>query len=134
MVLALRGTAFLYYGDELGLADTDDPRRPRPRSGRRSRSRASGAIPERTPMPWSAAPGAGFTEPGVEPWLPFGDLAAANVEDQRRDPGSTLSFTRDLIQLRAAIPELRTGAYATVRRARRRRVGVDAGRARARRR
>jgi glycosidase len=65
-------------------------------------------------MPWSAEPGGGFTEPGVEPWLPFGDLASANVEDQRRDPGSTLSFTRDLIQLRAAIPELRAGEYAAL--------------------
>ena len=47
-----------------------------------------GRDPERTPMPWSAAPGAGFTDAGVEPWLPFGDLAACNVHDQRRDPGS----------------------------------------------
>ena len=30
----------------------------------------------RTPMAWTGEPGAGFTEPGVEPWLPFGDVDA----------------------------------------------------------
>ena len=58
----------------------------RPRSGRQSRSPGSAAIRQRTPMPWSPEPGAGFTEAGVEPWLPFGDVAACNVADQRRDP------------------------------------------------
>ena len=65
-------------------------------------------------MPWSAEPGAGFTEPGVEPWLPFGDTAARNVADQRDDPGSTLHLTRDLIALRRARADLRSGAYATL--------------------
>ena len=62
-------------------------------------------------MPWSPGPGAGFTSPSVEPWLPFGDIAACNVEDQRRDPDSMLSLCRDLIGLRAAVPDLRAGSY-----------------------
>jgi alpha-glucosidase len=113
MVLALRGTAFLYYGDELGLVDTEIPP-DRTLDPVGITYPGFGRDPERTPMPWSPEPGAGFTTPGVEPWLPFGDLAATNVVDQRRDPASTLSFTRDVIQLRAAVPDLATGDYATV--------------------
>jgi alpha-glucosidase len=73
-----------------------------------------GRDPERTPMPWTGEPGAGYTEPGVEPWLPYGDVAACNVADQRHDPDSMLSLTRDLIGLRNALPELRRGSYATL--------------------
>src|SRR5436309_15288914 len=73
-----------------------------------------GRDPERTPMPWSPGPGAGFTAPNVEPWLPFGDIAACNVEDQRRDPDSMLSLCRDLVGLVAAVPDLRVGGYRRV--------------------
>jgi glycosidase len=58
-------------------------------------------------MQWSGEDGGGFTRGGVEPWLPFGDLAR-NVEAQRADPLSTLHFCRDLIALRPG------GAYETV--------------------
>jgi alpha-glucosidase len=61
-------------------------------------------------MPWTAEPGAGFTTPGVEPWLPFGDLAA-NVAAERADPGSVLHLVRDLIAVRRADDALRAGAY-----------------------
>ena len=84
-------------------------------------------------MQWTGEPGAGFTEPGVEPWLPFGDFAACNVADQRHDPDSMLSLTRDLIGLRDAMPELRDGAYRTLPAPERRRVGVAARRAHRRR-
>ena len=73
--------------DPVGLLD--DPERP-------------GRDGARTPMPWSDEPGAGFTAPGVEPWLPFGDLAGVNVAAQRADRGSALHLTRDLIALRRA--------------------------------
>jgi alpha-glucosidase len=113
MLLALRGTPFLYYGDEVGLVDTDVP-------GERVldpvgliHGRRVGRDPERTPMPWTGEPGAGFTEPGVEPWLPFGDIAACNVASQRHDPIATLALTRDLISLRDAIPDLARGDYRT---------------------
>jgi glycosidase len=42
------------------------------------------------------------------------DTALGNVDDQRRDPGSMLNFTRDLLHLRARTTELRTGPYTTV--------------------
>ena len=45
MLMGLRGTPFLYYGDEIGMPDTDDPRRPRARSGRRVPRRAHGPRP-----------------------------------------------------------------------------------------
>jgi alpha-glucosidase len=114
MLMGLRGTPFLYYGDEIGMPDTHVPVDRvldpvgvfhGPRMGR---------DPERTPMPWTGEPGAGYSEPGVEPWLPYGDVAACNVADQRHDPDSMLSLTRDLIGLRNALPELRRGSYATL--------------------
>jgi len=113
MLLTLRGTAFLYYGDELGLPETPVPQE-RVLDPVGVRFPGYGRDPERTPMPWSPGPGAGFTNAGVEPWVPFGDVAACNVEDQRRDPHSTLSLCRDLIGLRAAVPDLRAGTYASI--------------------
>jgi glycosidase len=65
-------------------------------------------------MQWSDVPGGGFTPDGARPWLPFGDLAAHNVEAQREDPGSTLHLVRDLIALRREREDLRAGAYETL--------------------
>jgi alpha-glucosidase len=65
-------------------------------------------------MHWAPEDGAGFTEPGVKPWLPFGDFAARNVAYQQGDSGSTLAFVRDLIALRRESEDLRGGAYATL--------------------
>jgi alpha-glucosidase len=111
LLLTLPGSVFLYYGDELGMPDTEVPKeRLEDPVGKRLYP-VYGRDPERTPMPWSPEPGAGFSAPGLEPWLPFGDVAACNVEDQQRDPASVLSLCRDLISLRTAVPELRTGAY-----------------------
>jgi alpha-glucosidase len=114
MLLTLRGAAFLYYGDEIGMPDTDVP-------ADRLLDPVSVALTPvlnrdaaRTPMPWTGEPGAGFTEPGVEPWLPFGDVSACNVAHQRTDPASTLHLTRDLIALRRELADLRDGVYATL--------------------
>jgi alpha-glucosidase len=89
-LLALPGTPILYYGDEVGLEDVDvpperrlDPAEP-PRDGCR------------TPMPWTRAGGE-----WREPWLPLGPTER-NVEEQRRDPRSTLGLCRELIRLRRA--------------------------------
>jgi alpha-glucosidase len=115
LLLTLRGTPFLYYGDEIAMPEPAlDPARaldPVPhRTGVPERSR-DGC---RTPMQWTGEPGAGFTRPGVEPWLPLGDAAACNVAAQREDPGSTLHLVRDLIALRREREDLRRGAYATI--------------------
>jgi alpha-glucosidase len=107
MVLALRGTPFLYYGDEIGLPDVDVPpeRRLDPAPDGRDRCR--------TPMQWSPDPGAGFTD-GDRTWLPLGDAAACNVADQRADRASILHLVRDLIALRRERADLRGGGYATL--------------------
>ena len=111
MLMTLRGTPFLYYGDEIGLpntalspADVKDP------VGRRSWTNDLGRDPGRTPMHWNDRPGAGFTDPGITPWLPFGDLTI-NVEDQRDDDRSLLSFVRSLITFRKSSADLTRGNY-----------------------
>ena len=111
MLLTLPGSVFLYYGDELGMPDTEVPKEHLQDPVGKKLYPVYGRDPERTPMQWSPFPGAGFTAPGGEPWLPFGHTAACNVEDQRRDPESMLSLCRDLVGLRAAVPDLRAGAY-----------------------
>jgi alpha-glucosidase len=115
LLFTLRGTPVLYYGDELAMGDAEipDDRVLDPVGLLREPDRP-GRDGARTPMPWSDEPGGGFTEPGVEPWLPFGDLSAANVAAQRDDPESALHLTRDLIALRRAEEDLRTGAYRQV--------------------
>jgi alpha-glucosidase len=103
-LLSLRGACVLYQGDEIALEADDVP--PERRLDIAGRDRC------RTPMVWSDEEGAGFTEPGVEPWLPIGDRSR-NVADQRDDPGSILTLTRDLIELRRH-RGLLTGAYEPV--------------------
>jgi alpha-glucosidase len=113
LLLTLRGTPVLYYGDELAMPQAEIPpdRVVDPEAAGAPGSGRDGA---RTPMPWSAEPGAGFTSADAEPWLPFGELANVNVASQRSDPRSALNLTRDLIGLRRAEEDLRTGAYAEV--------------------
>jgi alpha-glucosidase len=103
-LLSLRGACILYQGDEIGLeALPVPPERERDMIGRDAC---------RTPMVWRDEDGAGFTEPGVEPWLPIGSRER-NVADQRDDPDSILTLTRDLIALRKD-DGLLQGAYSPV--------------------
>jgi alpha-glucosidase len=109
MICLLRGTTFLYYGQELGLPDAEIPP-----------DRVvdvDGRDPERAPMPWrrpsEAGPGAGFTT--GEPWLPVvADAERLCVEAQQPDPASTLSFVRRLIWLRSGEPALQSGTQGMV--------------------
>jgi alpha-glucosidase len=76
-----------------------------------------GRDPERAPIPWGppsqAGPGAGFTS--GEPWLPIvADAERLAVAAQARDPGSTLSFVRRLLALRARSDALQGGAQRSV--------------------
>jgi alpha-glucosidase len=113
LLLTLRGTPTLYYGDELGMADVPiAPERVQDPYERNSPGLGVGRDPVRTPMPWSDAPNAGFCPPGVEPWLPLG--AVASVEAQRDDPRSMLSLYRALLALRRASPALAGGGYRTL--------------------
>jgi alpha-glucosidase len=116
MLLSLRGTPVLYQGDEIGLCDVEmakeDLRDP---LGVLYWPAYAGRDSARSPMPWSDASGGGFTDPGVRPWLPMGEMSDCNVEMSRRDKGSMLVLCRDLIALRRESRELQTGAYAPVR-------------------
>jgi alpha-glucosidase len=137
LVLTLRGTPFLYNGEEIGMTDliiTDpdklrdtmatwyyeavirdlavDPAEAAARAGAMSRDK------NRTPMQWSGQPNAGFCPAGVTPWLPVNpnyaagiDAAGTNVQDQLVDPDSLLSFYQRLIRARRQLPALVAGEY-----------------------
>ena len=110
MLLTLRGTVVLYEGDEIGMADTAVAREALVDPVGIRFFPYAGRDPVRTPMQWENLPGGGFTSAGVEPWLPFGDLTC-NVADQRDDPDSFLTLTRDLIALRTSTPDIATGEW-----------------------
>jgi alpha-glucosidase len=114
VLLALRGTPFLYYGDEIGMLEPPlDPAEALDPVPHRKNDPAANRDPSRTPMQWSDEPGAGFTA-GTETWLPIGDTSEANVAAQREDRGSMLHFVRDLIALRRERADLRGGIYETL--------------------
>jgi alpha-glucosidase len=114
LLLTLRGTPFLYYGDELALPDVPtDPETAFDPVARRTGDPEENRDVCRTPMPWTDAPGRGFTAPDATPWLPFGD-AGINVAAQHEDPGSTLHLVRDLIALRRSRADLTSGDYASL--------------------
>jgi alpha-glucosidase len=111
LLLTLRGTPTLYYGDEIGMRDVEIPPE-MVRDPQGIKSPDYGRDPVRTPMQWDAGPNAGFCPPDIEPWLPVADdYATTNVETQRDDPDSMLSFVRRLLWLRNKLPTLTLGAY-----------------------
>ena len=116
LLLTLRGTPTLYYGDELGMVDVDvPPERVQDPWEKLTPGLGLGRDPERTPMQWSAEPNAGFCPPGVDPWLPLADdYSNRNVAVERARPTSMLHLTRRLISLRQSHPALRLGDYKTV--------------------
>jgi alpha-glucosidase len=106
LLLTLRGTPTIYYGDEIGMTDVVVPpdRRVDPAG-----IHGPGRDPERAPMRWASGPRGGFTT--GEPWLPMSpDDPGASVEAQRDDPGSVLGLYRALLALRRDEPVLRRGA------------------------
>lgn len=116
LLLTLRGTPTLYYGDEIEMHDVPIPpelvqdpwERHEPGIG-------VGRDPERTPMQWDAGPNAGFCSDGVVPWLPVADdYRQMNVAVEREDPCSMLSLTRALIRLRRGSAALIGGHYRPV--------------------
>ncbi len=112
LLLTLRGTPFLYYGEELGARSLEIPNELALDPPAR---RASPAFPwwnrdqARGPMAWRPGPGAGFTT--GQPWLPLPpDADRRNVEVEAADADSVLSLYRRLIRLRRGYPALVTGA------------------------
>ena len=113
LLLTLRGTPFLYYGEEIGMRcvwiPEDRLRDPLAFTLHPSLTRD----PERTPMQWDDSRHAGFGS--AEPWLPIHvDFVHRNVAAQRGDPGSLLHLYRTLIALRAGCPALSRGEQRTL--------------------
>ena len=111
LLLTLRGTPTLYYGDELGLSDVviessqvQDPRE------LREPGLALGRDPVRTPMPWDESENAGFTT--AKPWLPLNaDWPTRNVARMTEDPQSILTLYRRLLALRRDCLALSIGDF-----------------------
>lgn len=111
LLLTLRGTPFLYYGEELGMRDISlkrkeilDP------PGKKYWPFYKGRDGCRAPMQWDDSPYAGFST--VKPWLPpHPDYSTRNVAAQLADSRSMLNFTRTLIRLRREHEALRRGEF-----------------------
>jgi len=115
LLLTLRGTPTLYYGDEIGMVDVEIP----PHQQRDPwvlETAKTGRDPCRTPMQWSAGPNAGFAPPHVdELWLPLADdYESVNVEAQLEDPSSLLQLYRRLLSYRRSKPSIHRGSYRPV--------------------
>jgi len=109
LLLTLRGTPTLYYGDEIGMHDVEiPPEKVQDPFEKNVPGRGLGRDPQRAPMQWSAAKNAGFT--AGKPWLPIAeDYAQNNVEAERDDPLSILSLYMQLINVRRGEPALEVG-------------------------
>jgi alpha-glucosidase len=132
LVLTLKGTPFLYNGEEIGMTDliiTDptklrdtmavwyydrlvnewkvDPAEAAVRAGRVSRDK------NRTPMQWSNRPNAGFSPADVQTWLPVNPnyRNGINVRDQQHNPSSLLNYYKHLLEARRSSPALIEGDY-----------------------
>jgi alpha-glucosidase len=114
LLLTLRGTLTLYYGDEIGMRDVAvpfdeivDPR------GRNMPDRNLGRDPARSPMQWDTSTNSGFTS--GRSWLPIDRLAPkVNVEVQKSDPLSLLTLHRRIIELRNSEASLSHGEFVPV--------------------
>ena len=110
LLLTLRGTPTIYQGDELGMTDVTVPPEDQ-QDPWGLQVPGFGRDPVRTPMPWTAGPGRGFTT--GEPWLPFGTTTPA--DEQAEDPASMLTLHRRLLAVRRVEDALAVGAVAGVR-------------------
>jgi alpha-glucosidase len=132
LVLTLKGTPFLYNGEEVGMSDLmlTDIAQVRDTMGAwyyqtlvtemgvspyEAMIRTAGMTRDknRTPMQWSRDPNAGFCPPGVTPWLPVHPNfeSGVNVRDQEDHPGSLLSHYKRLLRVRRQSPALVHGEY-----------------------
>jgi alpha-glucosidase len=132
LVLTLKGTPFLYNGEEIGMTDymltdisqvkdtmgswyyhaivTDmgvHPEEAMQRTAAMTRDK------NRTPMQWSNNPNAGFSPTNVTTWLPVNPnyKNGINVRDQQHNPSSLLNYYKHLLQVRKNSPALIEGDY-----------------------
>jgi alpha-glucosidase len=110
--LTLRGTAIMYYGEELGMENNDPKRKEDVKDpiGKTGWPAEKGRDGERTPMQWNDGPNAGFSE--KEPWLPVPpSYETHNVESEERDPESILNLYKKVLTLRHTNAALLDGTY-----------------------
>jgi alpha-glucosidase len=112
LYLTLRGTAVMYYGEEIGM-ENNDPKRPedvKDSRGKMGWPKDKGRDGERTPMQWNAEANAGFSQ--ATPWLPVdANYKTHNVETEKNNPNSILNYYRQLLALRHTNPALLDGDY-----------------------
>jgi alpha-glucosidase len=110
--LTLRGTAVMYYGEEIGMKNTDPTRKEDVKDpiGRTGWPKEKGRDGERTPMQWNNAPNAGFTK--ATPWLPVPPTYVThNVAAESKDPNSVYSLYKKVLALRHTNEALLDGTY-----------------------
>ncbi len=114
LLLTLRGTPTIYYGDEIGMRDTPIPfSEVQDPQGLNMPDKNLSRDPARTPMQWDGEQNAGFSD--AKPWLRLDRYYERNnVEIQKNDPYSMLTFYRRLIHLRQSEKSLCEGAYSPV--------------------
>jgi alpha-glucosidase len=117
LLLTLRGTPTLYYGDEIGMQDVPiAPDQVQDPAEKNEPGKGHGRDPERSPMLWDGSANAGFTAPEAKPWLPLlANRAEVNVAVEGVDHKSTLSLYRVLLSLRREFAALHSGAISDVR-------------------
>ncbi len=135
LMLTLKGTPFLYYGEEIGMTDlklaslsqirdttaTNLYVRMTQKLGITLDEALEAALLStrdrcRTPMQWDGSANGGFSPTEVKTWLPVNPNYAVgvNVAAQAGDPGSLLSFYKQLIHLRQGTPALIAGSYRVI--------------------
>lgn len=114
LLLTLRGTPTLYYGDELGMQNVPiPPDRIQDPFEKNVPGIGVGRDPQRTPMQWDSSTNAGFSD--QETWLPMAANATTlNVASERENPNSLLNLYRRLLALRRSEPALAIGSYRPV--------------------
>jgi alpha-glucosidase len=113
-LLTLKGTPFIYYGEEIAMQNGNIPRRKiKDPLGRKFWPLYNGRDKARTPMQWSAKTNGGFTT--GEPWLPLNqNFSTFNVEKEKKDELSILNFYKTLISIRKSYPALHAGNWRPV--------------------
>lgn len=135
LLLTMKGTPFLYNGEEIGMADLELTSIEQFRDtaaikqyqvlttqfGQAPAAALQAVIAStrdrcRSPLQWSSAPNGGFSPAGVATWLPVhtNHAVGVNVADQESDPASLLNFYRRLLRLRRTTPALIDGDYQVV--------------------
>jgi len=136
LVLTMKGTPFLYNGEEIGMNDymlTDisqvkdtmgawyyhaivtemgvHPDEAILRTAEMTRDK------NRTPMQWSNTPNAGFSPVNVSPWLPVNPnyKDEITVKEQEHNPASLLNYYKRLLRVRKGSPALQAGEYIPLR-------------------